>query len=210
MGFIHLVEQPRKRAFHSEKDRDRDDYRSHRVFWSVLIGSIGLISPHQLGGLPVPDSSRVSPILASSDSYLVLTIAEFVPQHPWDYRSFQEVAPPRFQWPDAGRLAPRYRRREISYWLSAAFLGGTLDLWQLWAIFTVCCLLSALFIFSIMKRLERVTNVEEGIDNWLLTVDCWLYDCWLLTKLFKRRLRYGDAFFVNMFVNINYLLFCKW
>jgi proton-dependent oligopeptide transporter, POT family len=35
---------------------------------------------------------------------------------------------------------------------------GVLDLWQLWAIFIICCILSALFIFSIMKRLEAATK----------------------------------------------------
>ena len=54
-------------------------------------------------------------------------------------------------------------------WLLATALGnkllfigsyfwGKLDLWQLWAIFIVCCLLSAAFIFSIMKRLENATK----------------------------------------------------
>jgi POT family proton-dependent oligopeptide transporter len=42
------------------------------------------------------------------------------------------------------------------------FVGSTLwekiDLWQLWAIFVLCCLVSAAFVFSIMKRLEKATN----------------------------------------------------
>jgi POT family proton-dependent oligopeptide transporter len=33
-----------------------------------------------------------------------------------------------------------------------------LELWQVWLIFVVCCLVSAAFIFSIMKRLEDVTK----------------------------------------------------
>jgi len=35
---------------------------------------------------------------------------------------------------------------------------GKLELWQLWAIFIACWLLAALFIFSIMKRLEAATK----------------------------------------------------
>jgi POT family proton-dependent oligopeptide transporter len=31
-------------------------------------------------------------------------------------------------------------------------------LWALWSIMVACCLLSALFMFSIMKRLERTTK----------------------------------------------------
>jgi len=31
-------------------------------------------------------------------------------------------------------------------------------LWTLWTILVVCCLLSATFIFAVMKRLERATQ----------------------------------------------------
>ncbi|MBI5008231.1 MAG: hypothetical protein HZB98_00940 [Bacteroidia bacterium] len=51
-------------------------------------------------------------------------------------------------------------------WLLATAVGnkllfvGTLlwdkvELWQLWLVFIVCCLLSATFIFSILKKLEK-------------------------------------------------------
>jgi POT family proton-dependent oligopeptide transporter len=39
-----------------------------------------------------------------------------------------------------------------------SYLWGRIELWQLWGFFVVCCLLSATFIFSVMKRLEKVTN----------------------------------------------------
>lgn len=37
-------------------------------------------------------------------------------------------------------------------------LWGSLPLWQLWSILIVLCLISALFIFSIMKKLENATK----------------------------------------------------
>jgi POT family proton-dependent oligopeptide transporter len=37
-------------------------------------------------------------------------------------------------------------------------LWGFLPLWGLWLVLVIACLLSALFIFSVMKRLERVTT----------------------------------------------------
>ena len=37
-------------------------------------------------------------------------------------------------------------------------LWGSLPLWQLWSILIVLCLISALFIFSIMKKLEYATK----------------------------------------------------
>jgi POT family proton-dependent oligopeptide transporter len=39
-----------------------------------------------------------------------------------------------------------------------SFFWDRIQLWQIWLIFVVCCLASAAFIFSIMKRLEKATN----------------------------------------------------
>jgi POT family proton-dependent oligopeptide transporter len=132
-------------------------------FIIILIGSIGLISPHELqfveNGVtkynPVPDSSRVVPYWLIS-SYLVLTIAELF-LSPMGLSFVSKVAPPRFQglmqggWLLATAVGNKFLFIGSDFW-------GKLDLWQLWAIFVVCCLLSAVFIFSIMKRLERVTK----------------------------------------------------
>ncbi|TNF40811.1 MAG: MFS transporter [Bacteroidetes bacterium] len=132
-------------------------------FIVILIGSIGLISPHELqfveNGVtkynPVPDSSRVVPYWLMS-SYLVLTIAELF-LSPMGLSFVSKVAPPRFQglmqggWLLATAVGNKFLFIGSDFW-------GKLDLWQLWAIFVVCCLLSAVFIFSIMKRLETVTK----------------------------------------------------
>jgi POT family proton-dependent oligopeptide transporter len=124
-------------------------------FLVVLVGSMSLISPHDLNGAAVPDSSRISPYWLIS-SYLVLTVAELF-LSPMGLSFVSKVAPQRFQGLMQGG------------WLLATAVGnkllfvgslfwGKLDLWQLWLIFIVCCLLSATFIFSIMKRLEKVTS----------------------------------------------------
>lgn len=132
-------------------------------FIIILVGSIGLVSPHELqfveNGVtkynPVPDSSRVVPYWLIS-SYLVLTIAELF-LSPMGLSFVSKVAPPRFQglmqggWLLATAVGNKFLFIGSDFW-------GKLDLWQLWAIFVVCCLLSAVFIFSIMKRLERVTK----------------------------------------------------
>lgn len=124
-------------------------------FLIILIPSLNLISPVQLAGQPVPDSSRVTPYWLIS-SYLVMTIAELF-LSPMGLSFVSKVAPPRFQGLMQGG------------WLMATALGnkllfvgsyfwGRLQLWQLWAIFVICCLLSAAFIFSIMRRLEKVAK----------------------------------------------------
>jgi POT family proton-dependent oligopeptide transporter len=124
-------------------------------FVVVLVGSIGLISPKELGGLPVPDISRVTPYWLVS-SYLVLTIAELF-LSPMGLSFVSKVAPPRFQGiMQGGWLFATALGNKLLF--VGSFFWGKLELWQLWAIFVVCCLLSAAFIFSILKRLERATQ----------------------------------------------------
>jgi POT family proton-dependent oligopeptide transporter len=133
-------------------------------FVIILIGSLDLISPHTLqyvddaGNLqynPVPDSSRVMPYWLIN-SYLVLTIAELF-LSPMGLSFVSKVAPPRFQGLMQGGwlLATAVGNKLL---VVGSFFWGKLELWQLWAIFIAVCLLSAVFIFTIMKRLERVTN----------------------------------------------------
>jgi len=124
-------------------------------FLIVLVGSIGLISPHELNGQPVPDSSRIVPYWLIS-SYLTLTIAELF-LSPMGLSFVSKVAPQRFQglmqggWLLATAVGNKLLFVGSTFW-------GKIELWQLWAIFIVVCIISAIFIFSIMKRLERVTK----------------------------------------------------
>jgi len=124
-------------------------------FLVVLVGSLSLLSPHDLNGQAVPDSSRVNPYWLIS-SYLVLTIAELF-LSPMGLSFVSKVAPQRFQGlMQGGWLLATAVGNKLLF--VGSFFWGKLDLWQLWLIFIVCCLISASFIFSIMKRLERVTN----------------------------------------------------
>lgn len=133
-------------------------------FLVILVASVGLVSPHELQYVdaagatkynPVPDSSRVVPYWLIS-SYLILTIAELF-LSPMGLSFVSKVAPARFQglmqggWLLATAVGNKFLFIGSDFW-------GKLDLWQLWLIFIVCCLLSALFIFSILKRLENATK----------------------------------------------------
>jgi len=133
-------------------------------FLVILLASVDLISPRELqfvdelGNVkynPVPDSSRVVPYWLIS-SYLILTIAELF-LSPMGLSFVSKVAPPRFQGLMQGG------------WLLATAVGNKLlvvgsigwsklALWQLWAIFIICCLISGAFIFSILRRLEKATS----------------------------------------------------
>jgi POT family proton-dependent oligopeptide transporter len=121
-------------------------------FIILMISSLNLSSPHMLKGSPVPDAERVSSYWLIS-IYLVLTVAELF-LSPMGLSFVSKVAPSRFQGLMQGG------------WLLATAVGnkllfvGTLlwdkvELWQLWLVFILCCLTSAAFIFSILKKLEK-------------------------------------------------------
>lgn len=123
-------------------------------FVVILVSSTGAPSPASLNGVPVADSDRVSPYWLIS-SYLVLTIAELF-LSPMGLSFVSKVAPSRFQGLMQGG------------WLLATAVGNKLlvvgtVLWDrvqlstLWLVFIVCCLISATFIFSILKRLEKAS-----------------------------------------------------
>jgi len=89
-------------------------------------------------------------------SYLVLTIAELF-LSPMGLSFVSKVAPVRFQGVMQGGwlLATAVGNKLL---FVGSFFWGKLDLWQLWLIFIVCSLLAAVFIFSILKFLERVSK----------------------------------------------------
>jgi proton-dependent oligopeptide transporter, POT family len=124
-------------------------------FTLVLLSSVHLPSPVSLHGASATDADRVSPYWLMN-SYLILTIAELF-LSPMGLSFVSKVAPSRFQGLMQGG------------WLLATAIGnkllfvGTLlwdrvELWQLWLVFIVCCLTSAAFIFSILKKLENASK----------------------------------------------------
>ena len=124
-------------------------------FLLMVVGSLDIVSPFELSGSPVPDSSRISPYWLMN-SYLILTVAELF-LSPMGLSFVSKVSPPRFQGLMQGGwlLATAVGNKLLGI---GSFFWDKIEIWQLWAIFVVCCLLSAAFIFTIMKRLERLTQ----------------------------------------------------
>jgi POT family proton-dependent oligopeptide transporter len=134
-------------------------------FVIMVIGSYKLISPVDLQVLndagevvsvnPVPDSSRIMPYWLMS-TYLILTFAELF-LSPMGLSFVSKVAPVRFQGVMQGGwlLATAVGNKLL---FIGSFFWEKIQLWQLWGIFVITCLLSAAFIFSILKRLERATK----------------------------------------------------
>lgn len=122
-------------------------------FLILTVGSLGLSSPRELGG-------TVSDVLVSPNwlisTYLVLTFAELL-LSPMGISFVSKVAP------------PKYKGAMMGCWFAATAIGNylvsipgllwdKLPLWGIWLLLISLCLLSALFIFSIMKKLESATK----------------------------------------------------
>lgn len=122
-------------------------------FLILTIGSLGLASPKEL-------NETVSPVLVSPlwliSTYLVLTFAELL-LSPMGISFVSKVAP------------PKYKGAMMGCWFAATGIGNylvsvpgllwnKLPLWGIWTLLITLCLLSALFIFSIMKKLENATR----------------------------------------------------
>lgn len=124
------------------------------VGFSILtFASLNLASPKELGGTVSPD--LISPDWLIS-TYLVLTFAELL-LSPMGISFVSKVAP------------PKYKGAMMGCWFAATALGNYLvsipgllwnkiPLWGVWGLLITLCLLSALFIFSIMKKLETATE----------------------------------------------------
>lgn len=120
----------------------------------ILFGSIGLQSPYLIQSEQLSLWDRVSPYWLIS-SYLILTIAELF-LSPMGLSFVSKVAPSRFQGlMQGGWLLATAVGNKLLF--VGSFFWERIEIWQVWMIFVICCLLSAIFIFSIMKRLEKVT-----------------------------------------------------
>ena len=124
-------------------------------FVVILIASLQVVSPYLLNGAATAEASRVSPYWLMS-SYLILTVAELF-LSPMGLSFVSKVAPPRFQGlMQGGWLLATAVGNKLLF--VGSLLWGRIDLYLLWGLFFICCIVSAMFIFSIMKRLERVTG----------------------------------------------------
>jgi len=123
-------------------------------FILMTVASLALPSPTAIAEHPLADTSLVSPDWLIS-TYLVLTFAELL-LSPMGISFVSKVAP------------PKYKGMMMGGWFVATAIGnymvaipghlwGSLPLWIVWSLLIVCCLVSALFIFSIMKKLEKVS-----------------------------------------------------
>lgn len=128
-------------------------------FTILVVGSLSLIghAPGDIGETRVDGALAVGPYWLIS-TYFILTIAELF-LSPIGLSFVSKVAP------------PQYKGLMQGGWLAATaignygvalvgFLWNKIQLWQFWGILVILCLTAAVFIFSILKRLEKVSEAH--------------------------------------------------
>ena len=138
-----------------------------KIGLGMLVAAIGFILMIAASlGLPTPTEQaaaveagqevmRVSPNWLVS-TYLVLTFAELL-LSPIGISFVSKVAPPKYKGMMMGGW---FVATAVGNFLVAipTLLWGNLDLTIVWGVLVAVCLVSALFIFSILKRLEKVAK----------------------------------------------------
>lgn len=123
-------------------------------FLILTLGSFGLMSPAEVKAVGASDHFVSQNLLIST--YLVLTFAELL-LSPMGISFVSKVAPPKYKgmmmgcW-FAATAVGNYATSLIGY-----LWGSGMALWMVWSVLIVLCLLSALFIFSVMRKLESAT-----------------------------------------------------
>ena len=125
-------------------------------FTIMATASVHLLSPAELKATGGVSSTLVSPNWLIS-TYLVLTFAELL-LSPIGISFVTKVAPPKYKGMMMGCW---FCVTAIGNYLTsviAKIWGAGMPLWMVWGVLVVLCLLSAIFIFSIMKKLEAATK----------------------------------------------------
>ena len=122
-------------------------------FLILAIGSLGLPTPKEVEAAGINPDVLVSPNWLIS-TYLVLTFAELL-LSPMGISFVSKVAPPKYKGMMMGGW---FVATAIGNYLVAiiGYLWGGMQLWMVWSVLIVCCLLSALFIFSINLLAELI------------------------------------------------------
>ena len=144
--------------------RGKEPSAPRKIAYGMLVAAVGfVVMAFASVGLLTPDAQAaagdaaqlVSPNWLIS-TYLVLTFAELL-LSPMGISFVSKVAPPKYKGLMMGGwfVATAIGNSLVSV---GGFLWGGISLTVVWSVFVVLCLLSALFMFVMMKRLEAATK----------------------------------------------------
>lgn len=120
----------------------------------MVMGSMGMPTPDELKADASSLTNPASPNLLAS-TYLVLTFAELL-LSPMGISFVSKVAPPKLKGLMMGGWFAATAIGNYGVQI-ASLLWGPLPLIYIWGILLGLCLVAALFMFSMMKRLEKVS-----------------------------------------------------
>ena len=123
----------------------------------LMSGSLGLPSPaDQQAALTAGNATLVSPNWLIS-TYLVLTFAELL-LSPIGISFVSKVAPPKYKGTMMGGWFVACAIGNMLTMVGSFLWDANMPLWAVWGVFVALCLLSAIFMFSVMKKLEKVSK----------------------------------------------------
>lgn len=148
--------------FGSLARKGKEPSAPRKIAYGMLVAAIGFgVMAFGSLSLPSPDAQKAAgdaAVFVSPNwlitTYLVLTFGELL-LSPMGISFVSKVAPPKYKGMMMGGwfVATAIGNILVSV---GGYLWGSLPLWCVWSVFIVLCLISALFMFSIMKRLEKV------------------------------------------------------
>lgn len=126
-------------------------------FMVMLFGSMGLNTPDAQAAIVATEGVNAGTFVSANwliSTYLVLTFGELL-LSPMGISFVSKVAPPKYKGMMMGGwfVATAIGNLLVSV---GGFLWGDLPLWSVWGVFIVLCLISAVFMFCLMKKLEKV------------------------------------------------------
>ena len=123
-------------------------------FIVMIFASLGLLTPDAQKA--AGDAGTFCSANWLISTYLVLTFAELL-LSPMGISFVSKVAPPKYKGMMMGCwfVATALGNMLVSV---GGFLWGNIPVWVVWSVFTCLCLLSALFMFVMMKKLEAATK----------------------------------------------------
>ena len=147
--------------------RGKEPSAPRKIAYGMLVAAVGFaVMAFASVGLLTPDAQEAA-LKAGADvtfvnpnwlisTYLVLTFAELL-LSPMGISFVSKVAPPKYKGLMMGGW---FVATAIGNWRVSVggFLWGGISLTVVWSVFIVLCLLSALFMFVMMKRLEAATK----------------------------------------------------
>lgn len=148
--------------FGSLARKGKEPSAPRKIAYGMLVAAVGfgVMAVGSLS-LPSPDAQKAAgdaAVFVSPNwlitTYLVLTFGELL-LSPMGISFVSKVAPPKYKGMMMGGwfVATAIGNILVSV---GGYLWGSLPLWCVWGVFIVLCLISALFMFSIMKKLEKV------------------------------------------------------